>query len=184
MTDSPSPYIPPADLKTHAQFVRFVVVGGTGVVVNLIAVKLLLLTFGDSHKNDAVWAIFGSDYHVRNYHLFAIAAFVVANISNYILNRVWTFRSHGVTDWRSEYLPFLVIGVAAQALGLLILTGFQHPDSPVHIASLVIAQALTIIIVTPINFVGNKAWTFRAAQQHRRDGGGIIPPPSAPPLTP
>ena len=165
MTDADATTLP-ADLNTRTQFVRFVAVGGSGVIVNLIAIKVLLLIFGS--PNHPVWAIFGTRYHVRSYHLFAMGAFVVANISNYMLNRMWTFRSSGVTDWRREYLPFLVIGVAAQLLGLLILTAFQHQQSPLYIASLVVAQALTIIIVTPINFLGNKLWTFRAAQQQRR----------------
>ena len=40
-----------------------------------------------------------------------------------------------------------------------------------RIPSELLAQAVTIVLVTPVNFAGNKLWTFRAAQYHRRTGG-------------
>jgi putative flippase GtrA len=155
-------------LRTDAQFMRFVVVGGTGFVVNLAAFQALLWLVGRAH--DVAWDVPGTDFHVRFYHLFAIAAFVAANTSNYVLNRRWTFRSHGLVDWREEYLPFLIVGVVAQAIGLLLLTVFLHPDSPVRLDSELLAQAVTIVLVTPVNFAGNKWWTFRTAERHQRYG--------------
>lgn len=175
MTEPERPtYAEPKDMQTSSQFVRFVVVGGTGFIVNLIAFQLLLSTVGHPHR--VFWDLPASDYNVRYYHVFAMIAFVVANISNYILNRYWTFRSAGVTDWKSEYLPFLTIGIFAQVLGLLILTLFLHPGSPVHMSNELLAQAITIILVTPVNFAGNKLWTFRVALNRRREAAGSTPP--------
>ncbi len=166
---SADPFAPPADLRTQTQFVRFLVVGGTGFVVNLAAFQMLLWVVGG--PQDVFWRPPGIAASVRNYHVFAIAAFVVANTSNYVLNRYWTFKSAGITHWRSEYGPFLIVGAVAQGVGLLLLTAFLHPQSPVRIGSELAAQAATILLVTPVNFAGNKLWTFREAQRHRRASG-------------
>ena len=82
-------------------------------------------------------------------------SFIAAASSNYVWNRIWTFR-----DQRSHFalqgMRFFVVSVLAYSANsgfdwALIKSGL----SPVS------AQALGIILVTPVNFVGNKLWSFR-----------------------
>jgi putative flippase GtrA len=153
---------------------RFSVVGATGVLVNLFMFALFLRAGTDPHG--VVLPIVGTEFNVRWYHAFSTAAFLVANLWNFQLNRAWTFQSASLAPWLREYGSFLAVGVAAQALGLLVLTMLLHPRSPVALptwpldgSSLVRsrelwAQAMTIAIVTPVSFVGNKLWTFRAVR--------------------
>lgn len=145
---------------------KFSIVGGSGFIVNLAVFWLVFLVWGDEQR--LLINLPFTEFNVRAYHLYSTLAFIVANASNYLLNRLWTFESHGETDWRREYVPFLVIGIVAQALGLLILTLLLHPNSPVRVDNPVLAQAITIVVVTPISFVGNKLWTFGAVRPSRR----------------
>ena len=161
---------------------RFSMVGGSGVVVNLCIFGLLLRSGTDPHG--VVLPIVGTAFNLWWYHVFSTVAFLVANLWNFQLNRSWTFKSAGSASWRREYGTFLAVGLAAQALGLLVLTMLVHPQSPVSLPIGLLdgssiarsrelwAQAMTIAIVTPVSFVGNKLWTFRAAR-------GV--PPRAPP---
>jgi putative flippase GtrA len=156
---------------------RFSIVGATGVVVNLLVFGLLLATSIDPHG--VVLPIVGTEFNVRWYHGFSTVAFLIANLWNFQLNRAWTFRSAGRAPWLREYVPFLAVGVAAQALGLLVLTMLLHPHSPVSLPTWPFdgsslarsrelwAQAMTIALVTPVSFVGNKLWTFRAVRVSR-----------------
>jgi len=167
---------------------RFSVVGATGVLVNLLVFGLALQSGIDPHR--IVSPIIGTAFNVRWYHVFSTFAFFIANLWNFQLNRDWTFRSAGHAPWRREYGPFLAVGVAAQGLGLIVLTLLLHPHSPVSLptwpfdgSSLVRsrelwAQAITIATVTPVSFVGNKLWTFRAV---RRGGRHQADHPSIPP---
>jgi len=153
---------------------RFCVVGASGVLVNLLVFGLALGTGIDPHG--IALPIVGTEFNVRWYHGFSTLAFLVANLWNFQLNRAWTFRSAGRASWLREYGPFLAVGLAAQALGLLVLTVLLHPHSPVSLPTWPLdgstlarnrelwAQAMTIAIVTPISFVGNKLWTFRAVR--------------------
>jgi putative flippase GtrA len=153
---------------------RFSVVGASGVLVNLFVFSLALRTGIDPHG--IVLPIVGTEFNVRWYHGFSTIAFLIANLWNFQLNRAWTFRSAGRTPWLREYGPFLTVGVAAQGLGLLVLTLLLHPHSSISLptspfdgSSLVRsrelwAQAVTIATVTPVSFVGNKLWTFRAVR--------------------
>jgi putative flippase GtrA len=169
---------------------RFSVVGGTGVVVNLLVFGLLLGTGIDPHG--VVLPIAGTEFNVRWYHGFSTVAFLLANLWNFELNRRWTFKSANCAPWLTEYGPFLAVGLAAQVLGLLVLTMLLHPRSPVSLpiglldgSSLVRsrelwAQAMTIGIVTPVSFIGNKLWTFRAVRSvpplgPRHAGWGVKP---------
>ena len=119
------------------QLIRFCVVGASGYAVNL-AVYLVLLK--------------GLDLH---YLVAATGSFLVAVTNNYTWNRVWTFRGQrGHVAYQG--LRFLVVSVVALGANLLIL------DVLVGLGvGKIVAQAVAIVLVTPLNFVGNKLWSFR-----------------------
>jgi putative flippase GtrA len=119
------------------QLAKFSIVGATGYVVNLGVFSALLL---------------GADFDHR---LAAVCSFVVAVANNYTWNRLWTFhgqRGHFAYQG-ARFLVVAVLALAANlaALELLIVVGLGA----------IPAQAIAIVLVTPINFVGNKLWTFR-----------------------
>lgn len=154
---------------------RFGLVGASGVVVNLVALKLLELA-GPSYNT--VWLdLPATSFNVRWYHVFITGAFVVANLWNFQLNRGWTFRSAASSSsWLGEYVPFLVLGLGALVLNLLIVTALMHPGSPFALPTDVFddssalrsrlswANLIAICAVTPVSFVTNKLWTFRAVR--------------------
>ncbi len=140
------------------QLAKFSIVGGSGYVVNLIAFSVLVGAHG--HQDDILLSLGIANFNVRWYHTYSMAAFFVANLNNYILNRAWTFKSAGASTPREEYIPFLIIGLVAQGLTLLLLTvcyrGLNLP--------LIASQAIAILMVTPVSFIGNTLWTFRAVR--------------------
>jgi putative flippase GtrA len=160
---------------------RFAAVGASGVVVNLlvlVAVKRLGPPF-----EDALVGIPASEFNIRWYHVYSTAAFLVANLWNFQLNRTWTFRSAGHSRWWREYWPFLAVGLVAQAVGLALLTVLLHPGSPLALPTSVLddssglrsrlywGQLIVIAVVTPLGFVLNKLWTFAAVRTHHRELG-------------
>jgi putative flippase GtrA len=119
------------------QLLRFCVVGASGYVVNL-AVYLLLLRGLDAH-----------------YLLAATGSFLVAVTNNYTWNRLWTFRGQrGHVAYQG--MRFFVVSTAALVANLLILHVLVDQAG----LGKVLAQAIAIVLVTPLNFVGNKLWSF------------------------
>jgi dolichol-phosphate mannosyltransferase len=119
------------------QLARFCTVGASGYVVNLAVFTLLLHGFG------------------MHYLLAATGSFLVAVTNNYTWNRLWTFRGQrGHVAYQG--LRFLVVSTLALAANLLIL----HLLVRLGLGE-VVAQAIAIVLVTPLNFVGNKLWSFR-----------------------
>jgi putative flippase GtrA len=121
------------------QLVRFGLVGGIGFVVNL-----------------AVYALFvhpiGVDYHVA-----AVAAWLVAVLNNFALNRHWTFDARD-GQVRFQAIRFLAVSVVAFGFSLLLLTLLVESAGVAKVP----AQALAVAASTPLNFLGNKLWSFRA----------------------
>jgi dolichol-phosphate mannosyltransferase len=119
------------------QLLKFSTVGATGYVVNLSVFAALVL---------------GADLDHR---LAAVCSFLVAVTNNYFWNRFWTFRGdRGHLAYQGA--RFLIVAVIALAANLVVLE--------VLIAvglGKIVAQAIAIVLVTPVNFVGNKLWTFR-----------------------
>lgn len=118
------------------QLVKFGAVGGSGYVVNL-AVFAAAVEFADVH------------------HLVAATiAFVVAVTNNFWWNRHWTF---GARDGHAGFQAarFFSVSVGAFVFGAAILELLVNRGTP-EIA----AQAVSIIAATPLNFVGNKMWSF------------------------
>jgi putative flippase GtrA len=88
--------------------------------------------------------------------LAATGSFLVAATNNYVLNRAWTFRQErGHVAYQG--LRFLVVSALAYAANLALLALL------VEAAGLgkFVAQAIAIMLVVPVNFVGNKLWSFR-----------------------
>jgi putative flippase GtrA len=119
------------------QLAKFCAVGATGYVVNLVVYTLLLRGF---------------DLH---YLLAATGSFLVAVSNNYLWNRVWTFR-HQRGHVAYQGLRFLIVSVAVYGANLLLLTLFVEAG-----AGKIVGQAIAVVLVTPLNFLGNKLWSFR-----------------------
>ncbi|HEX3295971.1 MAG TPA: GtrA family protein [Nocardioides sp.] len=162
--------------RNALQFGRFALVGGTGVVVNLVV--LVLVKRMGPLPEDAIVALHPTAFHVRWYHVYSTIAFLVANLWNFQLNRWWTFRSSKHSGWWREYWPFLAVGLLGQAIGLVLLTLLMHRGSPLSLPTGVLddssgfrtrlywAQLIVIAVVTPLSFVLNKLWTFAAVRTH------------------
>ena len=122
---------------TGRSWAKFCTVGATGYLVNLTVYTLLL-----------EWV--GLDYIPS-----ACGSFLVAVANNYALNRAWTFRGdRGHVAYQG--LRFLVVSTASLVANLIVL----HVLISAGLGEIV-AQAIAIILVTPLNFVGNKLWSFR-----------------------
>jgi len=116
---------------------KFAVVGGSGYTVNL-----------------AVFAV--ADGVLGLHHIpAAVVAFCVAVINNFWWNRHWTF---GAGDGHAGFQAarFFTVSVVGLGLNLILLEVFV---SAAGIPALP-AQALAVALTTPVNFIGNKLWTF------------------------
>ena len=123
--------------ENWAQLARFAVVGASGYVVNLVVFVLV-------------------DEGLSNHRLAATAAFVCALTNNFWWNRAWTFRAR---EGRAHFQAarFLAVSVAA----FLIALGILEVLVVVADAPAVLAQAISIVCATPVNFLGNRLWSFR-----------------------
>jgi putative flippase GtrA len=120
------------------QLIKFCAVGASGYVVNL-SVFALCVEVLDLHHLVA-----------------ATAAFVVAVTNNFWWNRHWTFRARG-GHAGFQAARFFTVSVAAFLFAALVLellvSVAELPELP--------SQALAIVAATPLNFIGNKMWSFR-----------------------
>jgi putative flippase GtrA len=125
--------------KPHnwVQLVKFCAVGASGYVVNLCVFALCVEGLGAHHLVGAT------------------VAFVVAVTNNFWWNRHWTFRARsghaGFQAARFFTVSVVAFLFAASVLELLVSVA-EMPELP--------AQAISIIVATPLNFIGNKMWSF------------------------
>ena len=122
--------------KNWAQLAQFCVVGAAGYLVNLAVYAVLLDVVG------------------LHYISAAVGSFLVAVTNNYTWNRLWTFRAQrgGVAH---QGMRFFIVSTIALLANLAVL----HALVTLGLGEFV-AQAIAIVLVTPVNFVGNKLWSF------------------------
>jgi dolichol-phosphate mannosyltransferase len=121
------------------QFVRFGTVGATGYAVNLGMFALCVHALG-------------IDYRVS-----AVLAFVVSVANNFWWNRHWTFgakQDHPMV----QGARFFAVSLLTFGFTYLVLVALVSGAG----LSKVLAQAIAIAAGTPLNFVGQKLWSFRA----------------------
>ncbi len=143
---TPVPPAPPRALaslrsvRNWQQLGQFCVVGAVGYLINLAVYDGLL--------RDGL-----------HYLAAATCSFLVAVTSNYTWNRLWTFREHrghvGVQGFRFFLVSLAALGANLVVLHFLVVYGGLGK---------LVGQAVAIVVVTPLNFVGNKLWSFRGAR--------------------
>ena len=89
-------------------------------------------------------------------HKAALVSFVVSAANNYWWNRHWTF-SDQKGHFAQQGMRFFVVALAALAVNQLWLLVFLDWLGWGKIVS----QAVAIMLVMPLNFLGNKLWSFR-----------------------
>jgi putative flippase GtrA len=126
---------------TGNQFVRFALVGSSGVLTNLAVYSgLIYLLF-------------------VHYLIAASISFVTAMSGNFILNLRWTFKTHGrgFKAIRDQYLKYAMVTLVSYGINILvlwILVDFWHWHK-------VLAQLTAIFMTTLSNFLGSKLWAFK-----------------------
>ena len=124
-------------LKT---FLKFAVVGASGVVVNLGFFTLLLMTG-------------------MNKFIASPIAIEISIVSNFLLNNFWTFRFRKTKDrarirgLKFNVVSFLALGVS---YGTFVALSILFPDVPPQLHQLV-----GIIPATFLNYFLNSYWTFK-----------------------
>jgi putative flippase GtrA len=125
------------------QFVKFGIVGASGFIVNLIAFTFLQRL--DPLHNETL-----------HYNVLYSISFLAGGVSNYWLNRIWTFRSTGHAV--REGAQFLTVSVIALVVGLLV-SAVVAPYLGHGHRTWFIATIAGIFV----NFFVNKYWTFKGA---------------------
>jgi putative flippase GtrA len=126
--------------RNWQQLGKFCLVGAIGYLINLAVYDALL------HAG-------------LHYLVAATLSFLVAVTSNYTWNRLWTFRDQrghlGIQGMRFFLVSLAALGANLAVLHVLVVYGGLGR---------LVAQAVAIVVVTPLNFVGNKLWSFRRAR--------------------
>ena len=122
------------------QLIRFGVVGGTGFAVNLGVYALCVHAFG-------------IDYHVS-----AVLAWFVAVTNNFLLNRHWTFDA-AEGQVRFQAPRFFFVSLVAFGFSFILLVVLVEAGGVAKVP----AQALAVAASMPLNFIGNKLWSFRGS---------------------
>jgi putative flippase GtrA len=153
LAQAPTPTPPPVHMRVRhgmrrphnwVQLVKFVSVGGTGYAVNLATFTLASQVVGLHHL------------------IAATLAFVVAVSNNFWWNRHWTF---GAREGHPGFQAarFFTVSVSAFLVQIgvlqLLVTTTSLPE--------VVAQAASIVVATPLNFIGNKMWSFGHSVRRR-----------------
>jgi len=141
-----------ASLKSIAQrrgvrqFVKFGIVGASGFLVNLIVFTLLQKLM--PHHDRPLPPL--------QYYVIYSIAFLTGGVSNYYLNRIWTFRSSGHAV--REGVQFMSVSLISLVVGLLVSWALSRWITFGHTTWFISTVAGIFV-----NFFLNKYWTFKHA---------------------
>ena len=121
------------------QLGRFAAVGASGYLVNLVAFAVCVHLLG------------------IDYRLSAVIAYVVSVVNNFWLNRHWTFGAKQQHPMLQAIRFFAVSLITFGFTYVVLITLVGDVGMPK-----VVAQAIAIVAGTPLSFIGQKLWSFKA----------------------
>lgn len=120
------------------RFIKFGIVGATGVVIDFSVTYFLRDLIG------------------INQYFANICGFAIAASSNYLINRLWTFRSKN-NNIAKEYIKYLLISIIGLFINSTVLWLIYETAG----ANFYISKSIAIAITTIWNFGANSLITFR-----------------------
>ena len=121
------------------QLGRFAAVGATGYAVNLIVFAICVHALKIDYK------------------LAAVVAFVVSVANNFWWNRHWTFSAKAQHPIE-QAAKFFAVSLVTFGFTYVVLVSLVDGAGMAKL----VAQAIAIAAGTPLSFVGQKLWSFRA----------------------
>ncbi len=121
------------------RFVRFAIVGGLASIVYLSLTQ--------------VFMVMGAHYMSA-----ATAAFACAIVTNFAVNKSWTFRGRGERHVLAQLVGFAGVQVAMMVINLSAL--FVVVDK-LDVSPVVLGQLLVAAVLLPVNFLASRRWGFR-----------------------
>jgi putative flippase GtrA len=119
------------------QLLKFCAVGASGYAVNLAVFYVCVELLGFHHLVGAT------------------VAFSIAVTNNFWWNRHWTFRA-GSGRAGFQAARFFTVSITAFLFAATVLELLVSVAGVPELA----AQAISIAVATPLNFIGNKMWSF------------------------
>jgi len=146
------------------RLLKFSIVSLIGLCINLAAlnfVEFLLYQFHSSilEAGHKIW-IFSFTY----IDLISIASGIAAaTLSNYILNKIWTFEKAKVERVITQFLKYAIVGTSGAVLKYLLTTALKTAFLrviPSDRWATVPASAVAFIVTVFWNYIWNEVWTF------------------------
>ncbi len=126
--------------ESHKEFVRFILVGGSGTVVNYL---VLAVTYQLLH-----WPVI----------LAALLSNETAMVSNYFCHEHWTFNGDRHGSRRTRFLRYQLVAtggivITSVILSILVHFGFHY----------LVANGIAILVAVSWNFAMSHRWAWRRA---------------------
>ncbi len=135
------------------RFVKFAIVGISGLIVDYAMLNILVYGFGVSSA------------------LAIAVAFVLAATNNFVWNILWVYPESRASFWR-HFPTFLIVNAVGLGINELILFLFERPIEALfnsHVIGLNLTKAIAAVIVMMWNFFVNRFVTFRHVKWSRAD---------------
>ena len=149
-------FVEPRHRREVRRFAKFMVVGGIGFVVDTGALNLIVIGMHLVDNRQRTYA--------------KAVSFSLALISNFVWNRIWTYRDSRSKPITLQLAQFGVVSLLGLGLNLLIFSQvgnwavprFQQSYGPVMglAVGTNIAQVCAVVVVMFWNFVTNRFWTY------------------------
>ncbi len=135
-------------LENSKTFLKFAIVGASGLVVNLGSFTLLMHTG-------------------LNKYIASPLAIEISILTNFLLNNYWTFAHRDTADaFHLKGLKFNIVSLAALGVsyGTFVLLSLLFPSAPPQLH-----QAIGVVPATLINYLLNSYWTFKEGDEPDRE---------------
>lgn len=121
------------------QFLKFCIVGSTGIIVNMLIYSFLIFL--------------GIHYIAA-----ATFSFIGALTSNFFFNKIWTFKnfSFNIQTVIRQYIKFAFVCLGGYIINICVLYSLYNYLN----FNKIIAQFIGILVATIGNFLGSKKWAF------------------------
>ena len=139
------------------RFVKFCVVGASGVIVNLLFLELALYLLPQ-----------GMELNLRNGVASAVGI-LISVFTNFLINDIWTWGDRDKGTRKRDFVGRVAMYYVASAAAVALQWGVAMATSAWLDWDIRLGQLAGIALGTIVNYVINNVWTFKDSSDAKRD---------------